>query len=403
MSRFLLVTSDPSFDKSFRAAVENRIPGDVQTVFSAALPGTPNELLSKSIGEIPSVVVLGPGVGRARALGLAGVFDIQRPEISLVLVDQEGQDAASALRAGFYDVLDATAEPESILAVLTRAVDVAQSRRRNIGSTTQESFGATGGANSKSRVIVVTSPKGGVGKTCTAVNLAVGLGKVDPMDVVLVDLDVQFGDVAPMLRMDPEHTLNDAVVGPATEDSLVLKTFLSVHPSSIYALCAPADPADGDSINGLQINHLLEQLTSQFKYVVVDTAAGLGERTLAALQAATDAVFVVGMDVPGVRAMRKQIDLLGQLGMVPNSVKVVVNGAERKTGLSVADIEETIKTPVDFVVPDSKMAVYSVNRGEPLLLLDPRDKASARIQDLVKSFDPAAQAPAKGNHRKALV
>ena len=95
--------------------------------------------------------------------------------------------------------------------------------------------------------------------------------------------------------------------------------------------------------------------------------------------------------------------MLGQLGMVPNSVKVVVNGAERKTGLSVADIEETIKTPVDFVVPDSKMAVYSVNRGEPLLLLDPRDKASARVQDLVKSFDPAAQAPAKGNHRKALV
>jgi pilus assembly protein CpaE len=405
MSRFLLVTPDTKYDAQFRAAVAGRLPGEIQTVFNAVLPATPDELLGKSIGEVPSVVLLGPGVDVVEAMRLAGVFDVQRPEVSLVLVAPgDPALALAALRAGFRDVVDVAADEKALRVALTRATDAAESRRRALqGNTQTASFaGSRGRDRPDSRVIVVTSPKGGVGKTTVATNLAVGLGQLAPMNTVIVDLDVQFGDVATALQLVPEHSLTDAVTGPAAGDALVLKTLLTVHPASIYALCTPSSPVEGDRINGEQVTHLLDQLTGQFQYVVVDTAPGLGEHVLAALEAATDAVFVTGMEVTGVRGMRKQMDLLGELSLVPPDVKVVVNAADRNTGLSVQDVEVSLRSPVDLVIPRSKIAPYAANRGVPLLQHAPRDKAAKQLRALVQMFDPHRAAPRRGHHQKAV-
>ena len=407
MSRVLLVTGDPDYDARFRKAVQGRLPGEVQTVIDPSLPTTPDQVLGRSVGEMPTVVVFGPGVDPHAAMRLAGVFDIQRPEVSLVLVVPSDMSLAiAALRAGFRDVLDQAADLDGILGVLSRVCDAADSRRRAVPSGSH-----AGGAlhtdppapRDDSRVIVVTSPKGGVGKTTIATNLAVGLGAIAPMNTVIVDLDVQFGDVAAALRLAPEHSLTDAVTGPAVDDALVLKTFLTVHPASIYALCTPANPAEGDLIGAAQISHLLDQLSGQFQYVVVDTAPGMGEHALAALEAATDTVFVTGMDVPGVRGLRKELDLLGELDLVPEKVTIVVNAADRSTGLSVQDIEATLRAPVDHVVPRTRMAAYATNRGEPLLQHAPKDKAARQLRALVDSFAPDRPAPRRGIHRKALV
>ena len=409
MSRYLLVTPDTAYDRRFRAAVEGRLPGDVQTVFNAMLPNTPDELLGRSIGEVPSVVLLGPGIAVDQALMLASIFDVQRPEVSLILVAAEDPALAiAAMRAGFRDVLDVAADEETLRVALTRATDAADSRRRALPGAGHGAVPTVGYANGHSssrpdsRVIVVASPKGGVGKTTIAANLAVGLGKIAPMNTIIVDLDVQFGDVAAALRLAPEHSLTDAVNGPASQDALVLKTFLTVHPASIYALCTPSNPVEGDRITGEQVTHLLDQLTGQFQYVIVDTAPGMGEHALAALEAATDVVFVAGMDVPGVRGMRRQMDLLNELSLVPQDVKVVVNAADRNNGLSVQDVEATIKNHVDLMIPRSKMAGYATNRGEPLLLHSPKDKASKKLRELVAMFDPDYTAPRRGNHRKAV-
>ncbi|MCM3688702.1 AAA family ATPase [Kocuria rosea] len=403
MSRFLLVTADPKYDAHFRSAVEGRIPGDIQTVFDTALPSTPDELLGRSVGDFPTVVLLGPGVDLHEAMRLAGVFDIRRPEVSLVLVAPGDPGlAVAAMRSGFRDVLDLGADGDGILSLVTRAVNAAEFRRRAMPSV-DGAYRDLTGPRDDSRVVVVTSPKGGVGKTTLATNLAVGLGRIAPMNTVIVDLDVQFGDVAAALRLAPEHSLTEAVTGPAVDDALVLKTFLTVHPASIYALCPPANPAEGELVGAAQVTRLIDQLSGQFQYVVIDTAPGMGEHALAALEAATDVVFVTGMDVPGVRGLRKQMDLLGELSLIPENVRVVVNAADRSTGLTVQDIEATIRTPVDYVIPRSRMAAYATNRGEPLLMHAPKDKAAKQLQALVASFNPDRPAPRRGIHRKALV
>ncbi|MFI7496134.1 CpaE family protein [Kocuria sp. M4R2S49] len=399
MSRFLLVTSDVTFEQRVQTAIAGRIPGSVQTIYNVQIPDTPDELLRRVIGELPAVLLLGPGVDVNEALGLAGIFDVQFPEISVVLVaGADPELALAAMRVGIRDILEPGAEVDVVRVLLERACHAADSRRR--GAISEDAPAS----RRQGRVIAVTSPKGGVGKTTVAANLAIGLGKIAPMSTVLVDLDVQFGDVAAVLNLVPEHTLSDAVTGAAAQDSMVLKTFLSVHPASIYALCTPESPADADRINADQIGHMLEQLATEFQYVVIDTAPGLGEHTLAALEAATDVVFLSGMDVPGVRGLRKEIDVLSELQMLPGSRHVVVNMADRYSGLTVQDVEATIRTPVDVVVPRSKAVTYSTNKGEPILQEASRDKAAKALSGLVARFDPSqTTVPRKAVHRRAVL
>jgi pilus assembly protein CpaE len=267
------------------------------------------------------------------------------------------------------------------------------------------------------RIITIVSPKGGVGKTTISTNIAVGLARRVPNSTVIVDLDIQFGDVGSALDLEPEHFLADAVHGAARHDAMVLKTFLTPHPSGLYAICAPNSPADADRITAEDIGHLVRTLAAEFRYVVLDTAPGLSETTLAALDQTSDLIMLTSMDVPGVRGLRKELDTLAELGMMVPSRQVVLNFADSKGLLSVADVEATIGTGVDLLLPRSKATVTSVNQGVPLLLSDGRDpmaKQLRRLVDRLTAGDPAAQngktkstetmtvhAPVKANARRA--
>jgi pilus assembly protein CpaE len=236
------------------------------------------------------------------------------------------------------------------------------------------------------RVISVVSPKGGVGKTTVATNLAVGLALEAGHSTVLVDLDLQFGDVASALDLDPEHVLTDTLYGPPSRDTLVLKTFLTLHETGLYVICGPQSPADADSITPQQLSHLLQMLASEFTYVVVDTAAGLSEHALAAMDESSDLVFVTSMDVPGVRGLRKELEALSELGMLTDSRCVVLNFTDARAGLSLADVEATIGSAVDISLPRSKAALQSVNQGVPLLQSGRRDPMTKELRRLVDRF-----------------
>ncbi len=398
MSRFVLVTADSGFDIRVRRAISGGLTGTIHTSTNVSLPETPGELLAPvPRGEPTEVVLLGPGVDVADALRLAAIFDVQRPEISVILVTTTDPELAlSAMRAGIRDILDPDADPDAILVLLERACRSSASRLRGAHPGAEQPSGPQG------RVIVVASPKGGVGKTTLATNLAVALGKKAPMSTVLVDLDSQFGDVASALQLHPEHTLTHATTGAATQDTMVLKAYLSVHPSAIYALCAPHSPAEADQISGETVAHLLTQLASEFRYVVVDTAPGLGEHSLAAFEKATDAVLLCSMDVPSVRGLRKQLEVLQELDLVPHSRRMVVNLADRHSGLSIRDIEATIGVPIDVVIPRSRELAHSTNQGEPLVQTTTRGAAAKALRRLSDLFDPEQSGKAKkGVHKRA--
>ncbi|WP_323959100.1 AAA family ATPase [Arthrobacter sp. JZ12] len=398
MSRFLLITADNAFEQKVRLATAGGLPGEVLSV-KPELLSRPDDLLDLVSVQQPEVLVLGPGMNVDGALRLATVVDVRFPNLSMVLVaPDEAAVALAAMRAGIRDVIEPTADIPTVRLLLERACQAFASRHR------AEASAAPAAKQERGMVVGVFSPKGGVGKTTIATNLAVGLGKIAPMGVVLVDLDLQFGDVASTLYLNPEYSVLDAVSGSASTDTMVLKAFLTPHPSGIYALCAPSNPADADNISAEQLCTLIQQLSAEFPYVVLDTGPGLTEHSLAALDQSSDAVWVTGMDVPSVRGLRTGLDILAKLDMFPETRHVVLNFADSKTGLSVQDVEATLGAPVDVSIPRSRAISLATNRGVPLLQEEVRDPATKNLRSLVQRFDPQWRASSgRKSHRRVVV
>ncbi|GER21621.1 hypothetical protein NCCP1664_01180 [Zafaria cholistanensis] len=396
MSRFLLLTDAPDFERRLRAAVNDAMPGTIHRIPAEAVNLTPRDLLTRSIGEPTDVVLFGPDVDRQAAFRLALELDLQHSDLSVVLAGTPApEELVAAMRAGIRDIADPAADPAELRLLLERACLATESRRRQGGD-------GSSGDRSQGRVIAVMSPKGGVGKTTVATNLAVGLGRTAPMGVVIVDLDLQFGDVASALNVNPEHTITDAVFGAAAQDSMVLKAFLTVDETGVYALCGPKNPADADLITAEQVAVLINQLAAEFQYVVLDTAPGLGEHLLAVLEQATDAVWVIGMDVPSIRGLNSGLSVLKELQLIPQGRHVVLNFADRRTGLSVQDVETSIGIPVDTVVPHSRAVPLSTNKGVPLLTEPMREGAWRSLDKLARRFDPSMKTERK-LHRREVV
>ena len=387
MSQLLVISDSPDLHQHVADAAGTQIsvmsaqpiPADPAALFQQLGAGTP----------IPQVVVIDTAADVDAALALSDRLSTDVPGMAVVLVhDQPDTLALAALRAGARDVVHPQAEPGELGHVLTRAAQSTNGTQQGPGDPAASGHGTTTG-----RVISVVAPKGGVGKTTGATNLAVGLARTAPLSTVLVDLDVQFGDVASALNLDPDHTLVDLIRGPAVQDTMVLKTFLSQHPTGLYTVCAPLSPAEADNVTAQDVARLLQTLASEFRYVVVDTAPGLGDHALAAIDQAHELVLLTSLDVPGVRGLRKELDVLRDLGLAFDGRHVVVNFSDARSGLSKSDVEATIGTGVDLILPRHRSVVDSVNQGVPLLQNDGRDPMSKQLRKLVDRFTPNAQRP----------
>jgi pilus assembly protein CpaE len=243
-------------------------------------------------------------------------------------------------------------------------------------------------------VITVLCPKGGAGKTTVATNLAIGLAREAPGRVAIVDLDLQFGDVASALRLMPEHTFSDAARTAQSLDATALKVFLTHHPKELFALCAPDSPVDVDDITAESIETVLGLLVDSFNYVVIDTASGLDEAALIALEHSTDLVLLSSTDVPTVRSTQKEVQALRIIGNPTQQWHFVLNRSDARTGLGRNEVETTVGLPVDVAIPESRALPVSLNQGTPILDFDPRAPASQALAQLLNRFSQNGKARA---------
>ena len=247
------------------------------------------------------------------------------------------------------------------------------------------------------RVIVVISPKGGSGKTAISSNLSVALAQRFPGRVVAVDLDVQFGDLALALSITPERNLAQ-LARSSQIDATSVKLHLTHADHELFVLAGAKDPVDADSVDERHVGRVLPILAENFDYVIVDTAAGLDDRTLTALDHATDVLLVSSLDVTSIRSLRTAREALDHLGIVAPR-RLVLNRADSKVGLKPSDAEDVMEMDIACEIPSSREIPLSLNLGIPVVENAPKSSAAKHFRQLAELFAPAEPNGRRGRRR----
>lgn len=390
MTRIVLIGAGSVLEHQSRVLLGNEVV--------TLAPASSDVLVTRMIwlDRRPELVVLGAEMPPVLALWLARSLRDLADVVALVTDDPELRTQAEA--SGVTEFLSTEAELEAVDALFDA------SRQRVIHLNGMIAPRPAGTSRIPGAIIAVTSPKGGVGKTTVATNLAVGFAQAARGRVALVDLDLQFGDVATALGIEHRHSVVDALGKAAARDPFVLSTFLTEHPSGVAVLAAPASPAAADHLDAARVGHMLRQLAADFDYVVVDTSPGLDESTLAAIEQSTAVVAVGGLDLPSARGLRSSLEVLRELDLAPAARQLVINRIGPDGGMTIADAERIIGAPVDVVIPGRRAVALSLNRGIAVLEDAPRDPASKSLRVLLDRLhaDIARRAYRGADHREMV-
>ena len=246
------------------------------------------------------------------------------------------------------------------------------------------------------------SPKGGVGKTTLAVNLALALSQRGANKVCIVDLDLAFGDVAITLQLFPARTMADAVHLESGLDFPVLEPLLTNYHDQLWALVAPVQPDAKDAIPASMVGRILSILKSNFDYVVVDTAPSLDEYVLAAFDETDDLMLITTLDVPTLKNVKVAVETLDLLNFPKNRRHLVLNRADDKVGLTADKVEGTLGMSIVAAIPTSSQVAHATNSGEPIVSAQPKHAVTQAITKLARgiSSTPAESTSAASNERR---
>jgi pilus assembly protein CpaE len=334
-----------------------------------------------------SLVVLGPGVALDEAVAFTAHERLHRPALGVVLLrDEVALDVlADAIRAGVREVV----------AVGDRAaVDEACARSLELSRQLGAALPATEPAHA--RIVTVFAGKGGVGKSTVATNLAATLADGGRRRVCLVDLDLQFGDVGILLQLVPERSITDAIPMAGRLDAAALQSLITPYRPGLDALLAPAGPAEGDHVTRDLVREVLAVARAQYDYIVIDTAPYVSDQLLAALDVTDWFVLVITPDLPTLKSARLTLDMFELLEYPKERRLTLLNRADSEVGLTVADIEKAVGSPMSVLMPSSRDVPLSVNRGVPLALdkpAHPVSRAVHRLADRCGGGDDGAGLP----------
>jgi len=313
--------------------------------------------------------------------------DVRFAQIVILSIQSEADYLRRAMRAGASDFIAKPPSGDELigtirsLAVDARRIKDEMARLEGTGPLRpqMERIGPEG------KILAVYSPKGGVGCTMLATNLAVGLDTTDT-PAVLVDAALQFGDVAVSLNLQVKNSFVDLASRAEELDAEIVEDVLLQHECGLRVLAAPPRPEMADEVHAEQVRNVLEHLKQHFAYVIVDTGSTMDDITLTILDLADLLIAVATPEIPAIKNARLLFDLLGVLEFPKEHIFFVLNKMDRKSGISSAAIAENLKYSVDGVIPvDERAVTTSVNRGIPLLLADKGQPSAKGILDLLGS------------------
>ena len=325
--------------------------------------------------EIPpraDLVVVGCSQSHDQALAVIAAASAQRADRPVVVLYHGSTNGflQRAFEAGADDLVELPQSVEQLAFALEKAL----ARRRGSGP------GAAEGS-----MITVLGPKGGTGKTVTSSNLAVALA-LEGKSAVLVDLDLQFGDVGLALGLEPSRTIYDLAVAGGSLDGDKIEGFLAQHPSGARALLAPLRPDQAAAVGTPFLREVFEMLRPRFDFLLVDTPPAFTAEVIAAVDVSSHLCVVGMLDALSLKDTKIGLETLEQMGYDPNAVTLLLNRADSDVGITPADVEELLGRAPDLLVGSDRAIPRALTSGQPIVVADPRSKAARSYRLLAERY-----------------
>lgn len=343
-------------------------------------PLLPADLVQRVHGSGAVTACFGPDVPVELALAVASQLEIAVPVTGSLLVREPTSDLwRESARAGIRDIVS----PVNVPTELEPALKAEAERITLVRAARHEDVP---GSDHQGRIIVTLSPKGGSGKTMVSTNMSVALAQAMSTDVVLVDLDCVFGDCASVLGLVPENNIGQLAL-LSEIDGTSVKMFLTRHePSGMFVLAGASTPEEGEAVTPEVAQKIISTLARDVGHVIIDTAAGLDELALAAIELASDLVFVASLDVTSIRNLGKEVDALDRHGLTASRRHFVINRADARVGLALEDVEAAIGLELDAALPSSRSVPLSMNQGTVIVLSEPESALARTLTAFARQF-----------------
>jgi pilus assembly protein CpaE len=383
---------------------------DIEVVGSAASGA---EALSVAASLLPDVILMDINMPDMDGITATEQLSAEVPTAAVVMMSVQGE--ADYLRrsmlAGAREFLVKPFSSDELTAsirqVYSRERDKAS--RMLIANPIPQARGNSD--REPGQVVAVFSPKGGVGRTTVAVNLAVAAATELGRKVVIVDGSFQFGDVGVLLNLNPKNkSIADLVPELEAGEADSIETFVINHSSGVRVLLAPPSPEMAELITPSGVKRVLEVLRETNDLVIVDCSSYFNDTTLAILDAADVILTMLTLEITSIKNMRLFLEVADQLGYDSRKMRLVLNRADSTLGIRVADVEHSIGRKVDHsIVSDGRSVVYALNRGVPFFLSNRETQVSQDILRLATMLAgeadvaaPVGDAASKSPKNKSL-
>jgi pilus assembly protein CpaE len=311
-----------------------------------------------------------------------------RPGRPVVVVYQGSANGfvSQAFHAGAADLINAaTITGPDAESALGRDIAFALEKAIARGPVLVAAAPTTAPATEQGKVVAVLGPKGGTGKTLTSCNLAGALVSAGA-SVIVVDLDLQFGDVGLALGLRPDQTIYDLAISGGSLDAEKVEHFLATHESGIRALLAPRRPDHAGAVTVEFVRALFDTLRDMADFVIVDTPPGFTPEVIAAIDRSSAIVVVAMLDALSLKNTKLALETLELMEYDTDLISVVLNRADSRVGVTVEDVTELLGRVPDIRVPSHRDITRSVNEAMPIVLSGGNAEARRAFQTLGATY-----------------
>ncbi|NOQ39191.1 MAG: response regulator [Anaerolineales bacterium] len=344
---------------------------------------TGKDAIKQTIALDPDVVLMDINMPDMDGIEATERIQEQAPVSQIVILSVQGDTnyMRRAMLAGARDFLTKPPKSDELVNVIRRAGEKAKAIRqesqfmvRGTGSLI-DPRSTTIALSGLGKIVAVYSPKGGVGTTTVATNLAVTLHSTET-PVIIVDANLQFGDVVVFLNERGRTSVVDlAPIADQLDPELVREVVIHHEPSGIDILSAPPHPEDAERISGSQFVKVLQFLARLYSYVIVDTDSGLSDVTLDTLDASDLLVLISSQDIPAIINTRIMLTLLVNLGINKQKILLVMSRFDKQLAITPEKVGHNLGHKVAAVLPeDREVVVPAVNRGIPFMMGEGKTK-----------------------------